>query len=259
MQFGELLVVGTPFASDGFDAYHFILNLFCVQTGVVENSITFNTPAWCISVELVCYILWFYIAYFGRKNKIRYCFGCIAVVLLGLAIFAQGWNEPLLNGSMARGYMAFFLGSLLAELNDYFSDRIKTQIACFAGSMLVLFEIITKINHMDLHGNFQIFFTFYCAPLAIWCSLNLKILKRILGFKLPVYIGKISLSMYLIHFPVQCAMHLAAAMSGITLPVSSLWFYLFHMILVLLASIVLYEKVEKRQEKLWNILKRTPN
>lgn len=246
LEFGEILVNGNTFVFDGFDAYHFILNLLCVQTGVVENSITFNGPAWCISVEFVCYILWFFIAYFGRNNKIRYYFGCILMLLLGLTIFAQGWSEPLLNNSMARGYMAFFLGALLVEINDYFSSKVKAYLSYFAGSMLILVEIVTKINHIDIHGNLLIFFTFFCAPLVIWCSLNLKLLKRVLELKPIVYMGRISFPLYLIHFPIQCAMHLAATMAGLTLPVSSIQFYWIYIILVLLVSIILYEKVEKK-------------
>ena len=47
------------FLTENFDVYHFVLNAFLVQSGWFENSYTFNTPIWFVSVLLLCYIVFY--------------------------------------------------------------------------------------------------------------------------------------------------------------------------------------------------------
>lgn len=76
-------------------------------------------------------------------------------------------------------------------------------------------------------------------------------IKRVFEAKPLVYLGKLSLVIYLMHFPIQCAIHLFSAALGIELYYGSLTFYVFYCLCVLGVSALLYEFVVRRQDLIW--------
>lgn len=58
-----VLAVGPSATAEGCcnDAYHFALNLAMLQETGLNEGMSFNTPSWSISVEVLCYVL-FYLA-----------------------------------------------------------------------------------------------------------------------------------------------------------------------------------------------------
>ncbi len=250
-QAGEIVVAGIPFVFDGYDFYHFLLNLFCIQTGIVENSITFNGPAWCISVELLCYAIWYFLAWRGKKNKTFYYVSCVCLIIFGLMILRQGWNLPLINSSVARGYTCFFLGALLMEANEVLPVKLKYRISVLGITASLLMVMIDKMRTNDMFGGLQFCFIVLFAPVIVWSVLNVKVIKGVFEAKPLVYLGKLSLVIYLIHFPIQCAIHLFSAVLGIELYYGSLSFYVFYCLCVLGVSALLYEIVVRRQNLIW--------
>lgn len=57
---------GSTFVYGNFDVYHFLLNLFGLQNGVLEMQWSFNSPSWYVGVLLWCYVAFFMIV---RRTK----------------------------------------------------------------------------------------------------------------------------------------------------------------------------------------------
>lgn len=94
--------------------WHFALNLLCIQTGWLTLERSFNGPAWCISVEIFLYILYYITTKISKKDENLY-----AVINLSLAtsaialIWANTINRPIINIFMLRGIACFYIGTLI--------------------------------------------------------------------------------------------------------------------------------------------------
>ena len=195
---------GTTFVYPNLDIYHFLLNLLGLQNGVLELQSSYNSPSWYISVLVWCYILFFCIV---RKTNIEddlLVFKYILIVLLGSVVLLTGFNFPILNSLMGRGFSCFFLGAVLAKI---YQKREKLY-SCRIGGVCLVFLVVTRILikycGYGILGNLQMAVILGIAPALILSVLFVPIINKIFAFKPLVYLGKLSLSIYLWHFPIQC-------------------------------------------------------
>lgn len=83
------------------DVYLFILNIFFISAWPFGDGYSYNGPVWSVSVEIFLYILFFTVAYFTRRIRVRFLLGIAAV---GLLIPAS------IIPHIGMGVFAFFLG-----------------------------------------------------------------------------------------------------------------------------------------------------
>lgn len=106
-----LLWFGTPAGTRWAinDPYHFALNLVMLQGVGAQETYNFNIPAWSISVEVLCYALFFVLARWGGRHLGPIALG---IALLGLALtqFAD-----LRVDLVARGLCGYFAGVALHQ------------------------------------------------------------------------------------------------------------------------------------------------
>lgn len=207
----HIRLTGRLFAYGDFDVSHFLLNLFCVQCGWFCSEFSFNVPAWCISVELLLYIVFFITVFCFRKhqklNLLAYCF----IVFAGIITYIMKWDYPILNFPMARGIISFFIGCILYELYDLFPSK-RVHIAYIFLTEMVMLLVITKIKGYGYWSDMELGFTIFCAPAIVWISINLGWIRKVLEWKPFVWWGSCSLSVYLWHFPVQCLFSIVNAL-----------------------------------------------
>ena len=67
--------------------------------------------------------------------------------------------------------------------------------------LIPLFMLANKYGFEEVFGNNTLCFTFLIFPMILTSVVSLKTMQKILGFKLVVYLGKISKAIYLLHFP----------------------------------------------------------
>ena len=97
-----------PFDKNNLDA--FIQHVFLIQAiGPTGNALTFNGPAWSISVEFYTYLI-FGVTILLLKHMQTYIFGLIAIITLFMLVadFTYGFNDLL------RCLSGFFIGCLTA-------------------------------------------------------------------------------------------------------------------------------------------------
>lgn len=251
-----LYLQGKIFVLTGFEFYHLILNFFLVQTGWIENSITFNGSAWCIPVEILCYIIWCILVKISIKLSSHnlYIAGSVGMVILGAIVLRHGWNQPFLCNTTATGYIAFFVGVLLYELYKIITEKGRAIIGIFSFLMVAVFGIL-MVNKINVWGNLKLSFDLFILPCILWTCISVKVVSKVLSVKVFTFIGKISLNIYLWHFPLQCLLNICIAGTGKTVDYSSVKFYAFYILLVMLVSIMSFFIIEKNQNKIWAKLK----
>lgn len=188
------------------DFLHFILNIFCIQTGWISNDQSFNGPAWCISVEIFCYICFFFVCKYSRKSTSKYCGISFATILISLYVIVRQLQYPFFNVFMARGVCCFFLGVLLQEFHQNTEHSTKLKIIYGLSIQALLYVLLCVIDHIPILLNetdVQLVFILFISPLSILISINFRPISSLLNCKLFQYCGKISMDIYLWHIPVQ--------------------------------------------------------
>ena len=194
-----------------FDIPHFILNFLGIQSGWFEATLSFNGPAWCISVEMLLYILFYFIVKVTRKNKVfLYCVESIGI-LLGLIILKKNLLLPFLNQFIARGVIGFFGGMIIKDIWLKYEKRelqeryVKWSVRLSAIAIFVWFLLCYFVGTESwIWGQEGILFVFVISisPMSVWLALTGRLSARILNLRVLRALVNISLEIYMWHFPV---------------------------------------------------------
>jgi peptidoglycan/LPS O-acetylase OafA/YrhL len=237
----------TPFKENSAQA--FAEQLLLVQAiGPTHNSLSFNGPAWSISVEFYTYLIFAAVVWATGRAK-HFVFGALLVtamwLLFGVANF--GFNELL------RCVTGFFLGTLTAALCKDSPVRLHPFYSLAA--------FVALIALLALHTGIGVNVTLYLASAALVLSITLSRdgwFRRVLNWPVLTWLGTISYSLYMSHFAVLWVTNQLlralfkpseVVVSGISTPqlslVQALGAYAFAIAAILAVSQLSYRFVEK--------------
>ncbi len=203
------------FQCDINDLYHLILNLLFIQAGFFEDGLSFNGPSWSLSCEMVAYILFFYVLK-KQKNPLPVF---ILFIFAGMSILQKQLNVPLFNASMGKMLIGFFVGCISFSLNNKIHELEKNKKNMLFITILVFSLIIGimvhKAGYIKIFGHWERVMPLLVYPLLILVTLNVFFLYKFFSIKPFTYLGDLSYSIYLIHFPVQLMMVTFLPMTGI--------------------------------------------
>jgi peptidoglycan/LPS O-acetylase OafA/YrhL len=225
---------GQFFIYQANDARHFLMHLLFVQNWWPQMPQSFDGPSWSVSVEVLLYGLFFVACRLGLRAGWR-------AGLLALA------GVPLLwvDGHIARGVIGFFMGGVMVAV--WRALRGHAQAAAIARGLMIA-VIATWLGLAvalyrdwfesgEANKTFALLFDFGLCPLTV-LTLALREDMRSRAAWLG-FLGDISYSTYLIHFPLQLALALLAVRFAWT-PETFMqdWVMLaFYAVLILLGAI----------------------
>lgn len=175
---------------------------------------TLNSPLWTIQVELIGSVLLFaMIAAFGR-NPFWLC--------AWFLFFADVLGYYLPN---VLFYFVFFVGYLLHPARDWLRSHQAVSLAlaavglvCLAFNLNPAFDWMREIKlpnlqpyGPDFNANVRLFWNSIGAVLLVAGVIGSKPLDAILSLRIPVFLGKISFSLYVIHMPLVMSVGLRAS------------------------------------------------
>lgn len=176
------------------DIKHFFLNLFFISHWGFEDGHGFNAPIWSVSHEIFLYILFFITCFFSGFIRARgrlFLLACI--VILGM--------QHLTGNLLAKSAFAFFIGAaiyfILTVVPSISKGRTVFWLACIVGALLLVSPILSR--HGLPYGA--------TGPILLVSCLTVDSVIRLEPnswfCKISVFLGNISYSTYLTHFPVQ--------------------------------------------------------
>lgn len=215
------LVLVTSFDKSFFvyqfnDAFHFILNLFLAQFIGLQDGMSFNGPSWSISTEFYVSLLFFIVLAFAKRPASVF----LVILVAAMGFFAldqettliQTGNVLFLDAHLVRTVLGFSAGVLLYKVVSAWSPK-RTWLfdLSFVYGIFILMAAGASQNNFWLTDFAVVVLGF---PFLIYAVLNGKLVPEILRSRPLTFLGSISYSLYLIHFPVQLLFH-TAKVSGL--------------------------------------------
>ncbi len=226
LQFVFIQYIGSPFICKFNDFYHFVLNLLLVQYWGFEKGYSFNGPSWSISVEIALYLIFFAVCFIRLQR-----FWSLLVLLL------VSWSIARFS-IIPSAAIAFFAGGLAFYIFTYFENKSNRYWDYIILTIAVLLWIVAPYvaGGTSLADKFENFLSgFSMEPPAfvmvalrlfgqrLWellvfpgtiVALALAERRYRLSFKWFEWLGNISYSTYLLHFPLQMIFALIAIYLG---------------------------------------------
>ena len=240
------------------DPYHFMLNLFFISAWGFEKGISFNGPIWSVSVEVFLYILFFILSKLGFLRS--WIVPCILIAASNFIHF--------LPHLITQGIFSFFIGGTIYLFYERLIKRNAKRIVWFFAVLaisswaLTLLEfrfdtatmIFNKIPFLQTHHKIveliPIYFpTMVLFPVTLLALALVETSRGKLGARIS-FIGDITYSSYLLHFPLQLVFLLVLSNFNVGKNIfySIPFFLLFFLVLITL-SFISYNYFERPLQK----------
>jgi peptidoglycan/LPS O-acetylase OafA/YrhL len=176
-----------PFEINNFSA--FVKNIFLISNVLPNETETYNTPAWSISVEFYTYLVFATYILFIKKNNVMFL-----VVLSFISLLMLITKNTFGFDKMLLCFGGFFIGCLTAK----FTKGIKKNLPNFY-SVIAFFTIVFFLQHKTT-DDFDLLIYFLASSLISTLVLSKNgALKIILRFRFLTWLGAISYSVYMSH------------------------------------------------------------
>jgi len=231
---------GISFVYPFNDLYHFFLNLGFASKWGLDKGWSFNGPVWSVSIEVLLYLL-FFLAAFCRQRGWLFCLS-VSIVSFGLL--------QILHHAIFKGLALFFLGGFVFHLTFLLSTKNQVKIPIYFIALLAwtvviinyyIFSFTNIILEFGIGGKILIigFSNYILFPITV-CSLTIAEIDRGPFLKPMSWIGDITYSSYLLHFPLQLLFGLAVSLGIINsnFHMNSLYLAIYFIILIPLSYII---------------------
>jgi peptidoglycan/LPS O-acetylase OafA/YrhL len=219
-----------------------------LQDGWITTLSSYNGPSWSLSIEIMMYLLFFAVFYNTRETK-KYILYCFLLIYLGIFITLSGDNKPFFNSFVARGLIGFFIGCITGEVYEYCgkNKKLGNIFTVFCGIAIIFLTIILVLfeHRVVKIENWSGVYVFAFFPALVFVVLRIKVLSAVFSIRPLLYLGNLSYSIYLIHYPLQLIVKTIDEYCKLRINYSDNVFFAGFSLMVIIISHFLYYCCEK--------------
>ena len=177
----------------------FFSNLLLINSLGVHDYLSWNFPAWSISVEFFTYMIFFAcISLFRQVNDLVLCL-CLSV----LFYYILYTNNPdtllkTYDWGLFRCLGGFFLGSVIYRISQKITFKPSLIVATSAELVAVVLMIVLVLNSLTVNYQLAAFASF-ALVILIFSVQEKGLLTKLLVFKPILFLGSLSYSIYMTH------------------------------------------------------------
>lgn len=236
-----------PFVYHFNDAHDFTLNLALLNRTGLERGQSFNGPSWSISTEFVVNILFLAVITL-RRSTARAVLFLLFVVSLAVILRNGLVSDTLafgISNDIFRTVVGFLCGVALYGMHAHFLSRIAIRsgfadVAAIAAACVFLaYCALGELARLS-----DLLVVLICFPTLIVGAIHGRVARRVLTLPPLVYLGTVSYSIYLVHFPLQLGVHLASVAFLIRMPYDSALFLLGFIVATIALASIAYRLIE---------------
>lgn len=206
-----ILVIFVQLKAVEFDFSGLFLNIFMVQAWIPGKALSFNFPAWSLSVEVLFYAIFPFV--FNEVYK-KMALKRISIAIVLFWIFTQVVTNVLFqyfgesDSVYAKDFILynpllhlhqFLVGNLAGLLFIKYLNEKKRNYDLLILVFAVLVILALKFPFgLNLHSASALLF----VPLILLISLNTGVITQLFQKKLFVFLGEISFGVYILQYPV---------------------------------------------------------
>ena len=178
--------------------YAVVTNLFLVQALGFNSTLTWNGPAWSISVEFWTYLIFAALVSATPRRSTRLVLSLIlaATSVAILEQFSQYGMRETFQWALPRCVYGFFSGTIVYELwRRGTGDAVAGTVAESVTVMLVLVFVTFVPGHAELE---YLATPLFCFAVLVFAGAR-GLLSRALTLRGPAALGRWSYSIYMVH------------------------------------------------------------
>ena len=224
------------------------VNLSSLMQNLMLEDISLNPPVWSLKVELYCSIFFPFLFWIFTKSNIA-CNALLFIALCGISYF---WQAPI--------FIQFFVFFHAGLLIDYINTNSKKNIAWINPLSLMFFFLVFMLapdfgigprNWGYGHWQSWVLPEILACSFIVFFIIHKSWLNHFLRLPFMRYLGKISFSIYLFHFPLLSFMLDKIKTSSV---LQFIGFTVVYLVLVILISTATYRWIELPTNKFGKIL-----
>lgn len=187
-KFGMGDIRAVPFRENSLNAL--VEQVFLLQAILPNgNAITYNPPAWSISVEFYTYLVFGSVILLSKKYKVQ-----VISILCLFSMILLSMRSTFGTDYLLRCFAGFFLGCLIS----HFIKTIRFEFPKYS-SLLVLFLLMAFLQLKTTNNLDPLIFFITAALVISLVSSPAGWLNKLILNKVFVWLGEISYSVYMSH------------------------------------------------------------
>jgi len=235
-----------PFIYTFNDKRDFVLNLLLLNRTGLERGFSFNAPSWSISAEFVVNVA--FLAAISARRAVSTPLLAVGFIAATTAVLRNGLISNAtffgIDNDIFRATFGFCVGVALFRLTAMIEkisiSRVSYDAIAIASAGCFLYYCASS----RYSSNWDLAVTLICFPALIVGAMRGSIINKTLKLPPLVLLGSISYSIYLVHFPMQLAVHIAGIAIGHDLPYDSRAFFITFLLATIALSWVTYRAIE---------------
>lgn len=222
-----------------------ILNIAGLNGGTISEAagMSVNGPSWYISVLLVCYILFFLIIKLCRQSEgmENVCF--VFLIIVGIFLYFHPIQVTFLLMSSARGYVFFFIGVLIAKLQQRVEWRGKILLCTMSIALVFMYAFAYNYD-LIINNGLEAGLAVVC-PIVIF-FINFTPIEYICRNKVVKFLGGISYGVFMWNMPVFIGVLFVERICGASFDYKDVLTYIIIVSINLVCGAISYILIDKK-------------